>query len=82
MTVLRGTNNDYLHLVFNSKFFEYQSAAFFTSTINQLTLGILYGMKVPFPPLNERQFILRYVEEATAPIIKAIAAGRRQIGLV
>ena len=54
MTVFRGTNNDYLHLVFNSKFFEYQSAAFFTSTINQLTLGILYGMKVPFPPLNER----------------------------
>ena len=82
MTVFRGTNNDYLHLVFNSKFFEYQSAAFFTSTINQLTLGTLYGMKVPFPPLNERQFILRCVEEATAPIIKAIAAGRRQIGLV
>ena len=25
---------------------------------------------------------MRYVEEATAPIIKAIAAGRRQIGLV
>ena len=82
MTVFRGANNDYLHLVFNSKFFEYQSAAFFTSTINQLTLGILYGMKVPFPPLEERQLILRYVEETTAPIIKAIAHTRRQIELV
>ena len=82
MTVFRGANNDYLHLVFNSKFFEYQSAAFFTSTINQLTLGILYGMKVPFPPLEESQLILRYVEESTAPIIKAIAHTRRQIKLI
>ena len=82
MTVFRGANNDYLHLVFNSKFFEYQSAAFFTSTINQLTLGILYGMKVPFPPLEERQLILQYVEETTEPIIKAIAYTRRQIELV
>ena len=82
MTVFRGPNNDYLHQVFNSKFFEYQSAAFLTSTINQLTLGILYDMKVPFPSPEERQCILRSVEEATAPIIKAIAAGRRQIELV
>ena len=82
MNVFRGANNDYLHLVFNSKFFEYQSAAFFTSTINQLTLGILYGMKVPFPPLEERQLILQYVEETTEPIIKAIAYTRRQIELV
>ena len=82
MTVFRGTNNDYLHLVFNSKFFEYHSAVFFTSTINQLTLGILYGMKVPFPPLEERQLILQYVEEATAPIIKAIARTHRHIELL
>ena len=82
MTVFRGPNNGYLHLVFNSKFFEYQSAAFFTSTINQLTLGTLYDMKVPFPPLEERQLILRYVEEATAPIIMTSARARRQIELV
>ena len=82
MTVFRGANNDYLHLVFNSKFFEYQSATYFTSTINQLTLGILYDMKVPFPPLEERQLILRYVEETTAPINKAIARARTQIELL
>ena len=82
MTVFRGAHNDYLHQLFNSRFFEYQSAAFFTSTINQLTLGILYGMKVPFPPLEERQSILRYTEETTAPIIKAIVRARRQIELV
>ena len=82
MTVFRGPNNDYLHLVFNSKFFEYQSAAFFTSTINQLTLGILYDMKVPLPPREERHPVLRYVKETTVPIIKAIAAARRQIELI
>ena len=82
MTVFRGANNDYLRQVFNSKFFEYQSSAFFTSTINQLTLGLLYDMKVPLPPLEERQSILRYLEETTAPINKAIARTRRQIELV
>ena len=82
MTVFRSTHNDYLHQVFNSNFFEYQSAAFFTSTINQLTLGILYSMKVPLPPLEERQSILRYVEETTAPIDKAISRARRQIELL
>ena len=82
MIVFRGANNDFLHLVFNSRFFEYQSAEFFTSTINQLTLGILYGMKVPFPPLEERQSILRYVEETTAPIYKAVAAAHRKIELL
>ena len=82
MTVFRGSNNDYLHLVFNSKFFEYQSSAFFTSTINQLTLGILYGMKVPLPPPEERQSIFQYVEETTIPISAAIARARRQIELL
>ena len=82
MTVFRGVNNDYLHQVFNSRFFEYQSAAFLTSTINQLTLGILYNMKVPFPPLEERQSILRYVEDTTAPINSAIVRAHRQIELL
>ena len=82
MTVFRGPNNDYLHQVFNSNFFEYQSAAFFTSTINQLTLGILYDMKVPFPQSEERQLILRYLKETTTPIDKAIAASRRQIASI
>ena len=58
MTILRGRNNDYLHQVFNSKLFEYQSGAFLTSTINQLTLGILNDMKIPFPPTAEQSNIL------------------------
>ena len=81
MTVFRGPHNDYVHQVFNSKFFEYQSAAFFTSTINQLTLGILYDMKVPFPPSEERQWVLRYLQEMTASMNEAISASIRQIEL-
>ena len=82
MTVFRSHNNDYLHQLFNSRLFEYQSAAFFTSTINQLTLGILYNMKIPFPPIEERQSILQYLEEASGPINAAITRARRQIELL
>ncbi len=82
MTVFRSHNNDYLHQLFNSKLFEYQSAAFFTSTINQLTLGILYNMKIPFPPIEERQSILQYLEEASGPINAAITRARLQIELL
>ena len=39
-------------------------------------------MKVPFPPLEERQLILRYVADTTAPINNAIARARRQIELL
>ena len=82
MTILRGPNNDYLHQVFNSKLFEYQSGAFLTSTINQLTLGILNDMKIPFPPLEEREAILDHVKESTESLDAAIDRARRQIELM
>ena len=82
MTILRGPNNDYLHQVFNSKLFEYQSGAFLTSTINQLTLGILNDMKIPFPPAGEQQSILQYLNEATQAVDATINRARRQIELM
>ena len=82
MTILRGPNNDYLHQVFNSKLFEYQSGAFLTSTINQLTLGILNDMKIPFPPAGEQQSILQYLNEATQTVDATIDRARRQIQLM
>ena len=81
MTVFRGVNNDYLHRVFNSKVFEHQSGAFFTSTINQLTLGILYSIKVPWPPVEERGEIVGHIARGTAHVAIAIAKARRQIDL-
>lgn len=82
MTVFRSTDNHYLHQLFNSKLFEFQSAAFFTSTINQLTLGILHNMKIPFPPSEERQSILGFLKKTTRPIDASITRARRQIELL
>ena len=82
MTVLRGPNNDYLHQVFNSKLFEYQSGAFLTSTINQLTLGILNDMYIPFPPSKEREAIIGHLKDSTGSINTAIAHTRWQIELI
>ena len=82
MTILRGRNNDYLHQVFNSKLFEYQSGAFLTSTINQLTLGILNDMKIPFPPAGEQRSILQHLKQATKTVDVTIDRARRQTALM
>ena len=82
MTILRGRNNDYLHQVFNSKLFEYQSGAFLTSTINQLTLGTLNDMKIPFPPAGEQRSILQHLKQATKTVDVTIDRSRRQTALM
>ena len=82
MTIMRGQNNDYLHQVFNSKLFEHQSGAFLTSTINQLTLGILNDMRIPFPPEAEQQSIIQYLKKATENADATIARARRQMDLI
>ena len=82
MTIFRSVSNDYLHHVFNSKLFEYQSGAFLTSTINQLTLGILYSIKIPWPPLAEQAAIVEYLDSTTADIVAAIDRAHRQIDLL
>ena len=82
MTVFRSDYNDYLHHVFNSKLFENQSGAFLTSTINQLTLGILNNFKVPWPPADEQAAIVRYLDEADDSIRRGISAKERLIELL
>ena len=82
MTIFRSTNNDYLYYVFNSKLFEYQSGAYQTSTINQLTLNILYDIKIPLPPLAEQKQITRYLDRITSSIDTAINCARREIELL
>ena len=82
MTVFRSETNDYLHYVFNSNMFEHQSAMFATSTVNQLTLGMINDMKIPFPPPHEQEMIVGYLDQATAKIDQAIIQTKRQIGLI
>ena len=82
MTVFRGQSNDYLYYVFNSKMFEHQSAMFVTSTVNQLTLGMLNDMKTPLPPPHERETIVAYLDQATARFDKSMIQTKHQINLL
>ena len=82
MTVFRSEKNDYLHHVFNSNLFEYQSGAFLTSTINQLTLSILYNIKIPLPQITEQKKITQYLCRATADLANSIQRVRDQIDLL
>ena len=82
MTILRGKSNGYLHQLLNSQLFEQQSGMFMTSTINQLTLGMINNMKVPIPPQGEQQRILAYLNGTTSQTDIIIEQARRQIELM
>ena len=82
MTVFRGTHNDYLHQTFNSGLFEYQSGAFLTSTINQLTLGMLQSIRIPWPPITEQKRVVDYLKRTNMVLSKAIANCRQEISRI
>ena len=73
MTVFRSRHNDYIYHVFNSRLFDYQSGAFNTSTINQLTLGILNDFKISWPPLSEQRAIADFLDRETPKLDNLIA---------
>ena len=79
MTIFRSIHNDYLHYVFNSALFEFQSGVFVTSTINQLTLGMLNSFSVPLPPSTEQRAIAEFLDQETANIDDLIAKIREAI---
>ena len=79
MTIFRSIHSDYLHYVCNSALFEFQSGIFVTSTINQLTLGMLNSFSVPLPPSTEQSIIARFLERETAKIDTLIAKVREAI---
>jgi type I restriction enzyme S subunit len=68
MTVFRSACNDFLFWAFNSTLFDYQSGAYLTSTINQLTIGNLKSLMVPVPPQEERSAIAAFLGRETAKI--------------
>ena len=79
MTVYRSILSQYLHQVFNSALFEFQSGMFMTSTINQLTLGMLNGFYVPVPPTTEQTAISAFLDGETAKLDSLIAKVRQAI---
>ena len=82
MTVFRSRENAYLSKVLNSHLFEYQSSAFLTSTINQLTVGVLNNFKVPMPPSTEQTTITAFLDRETVKIDGLVAEQRRLMELL
>lgn len=68
MTVFRSPDNYYIRWLLNSPLFDYHSASFLTSTINQLTTGNLNSLVVPLPPENERRAIDAYLKSRSEQI--------------
>lgn len=82
MTIFRSKHSDYLAQVFNSQLFEYQSGAFLTSTINQLTVGVLNNFEVPMPPPSERKLIAAFLDRETAKIDELVTEQQRLMELL
>ena len=82
MTVFRSSSNEFLRFAFNSALFDRQSGAFQTSTINQLTLSMLYSIRAPFPPPGEQSIIVRYLNDAIAKTIRASDRANHEIELL
>lgn len=83
MTVFRSDLNYYLYYFFNSNVFKSQTALFATSTINQLTNGILNNLTIAFPEnIDEQKRIIEHIKTETATIDTAIAKAEREIELI
>jgi type I restriction enzyme S subunit len=82
MTVFRSQDSAYLACVLNSPLFECQAGAFMTSTINQLTLGVLNDFEVPLPPTDERDAIVAFIHEETGRFDTLTGQAQRAIDLL
>lgn len=82
MTIFRSQHSGYISCVLNSPLFEFQSGAFMTSTINQLTIGVLNNFEVPFPPPDERERIVKFLQTETARFDTLTAEAQRAIDLL
>ena len=72
-TVIRSEYGPFLYWVMNSRMFEYQSGRFLTTTINQLTTGVLNSFEIPFPSVEEQTAIADFLDKKTAEIDGLIA---------
>lgn len=82
MTMFRSPYHQYLFFVFNSPIFESQSSLFLTSTINQLTIGNLYSLIIPVPPLPEQTAIATFLDRETGKIDALMQEADRGIELL
>lgn len=73
MTVLRSPNNRYLRWYLQSTLFADERSQYSTSTINQLTIGMINRMEIPFPSSAERNRIADHLDEVTGKIDQMLA---------
>ena len=79
MTIFRSPHAGYLYYVFNSRLFDYQSGAFLTSTINQLTVSNLNGFEVPLPPEQEQKEIVSHINKEAVRVDALIERNQRSV---
>jgi type I restriction enzyme S subunit len=83
MTIFRSKNYEYLHYFFNSSSFKAQSGLFSTSTINQLTTGILNNIIISIPrTIDEQIEVINFIKSETEIIEKTISTIEKEIDLV
>ena len=80
MTVFRSPDYKFLHHVFNSALFDFQSGMFSTSTINQLTLGMLNEFRIPLPTATEQAIIVNFLDREIETINALIAKISEALG--
>lgn len=73
MTVLRSPNNHYLRWYLHSSLFAAERSQYSTSTINQLTIGMIQRMEIPFPSPDEQKRIADHLDEVTGKIDAMLA---------
>lgn len=79
MTIFRTKYFGYVSYYFKSQLFDYQSGAFMTSTINQLTINTLNNLIIPVPSSLEQTAIAHYLDEKTQKIDAIVGNLGKQI---
>lgn len=82
MAIARSSLDKYMYYYFNSSAFKSQQGLFATSTINQLTSGIINDLTIPVPTQREDCVIIAtYLDRKTAELDALIADKRRLLEL-
>lgn len=73
MTVLRSQHYRYIYWYMQSSLFAQERKQYFTSTINQLTVGMFSRMMIPFPESHVQERIADHLDEVTGRIDAMLA---------
>lgn len=81
-TVFRSSHSEFLAYVFQSPLFKFQIGSCLTSTINQLTVGNLNSLQIPFPPHDVQKSIVDFLKEKTDKIDRLLMYKEKLIKLL